>query len=415
MSLWIEASAGTGKTYYINQIVQKYIHSRIVILTHTNAAVEELKNRINNVYISTIHSFCYKIIEKIYHYNISESEKKYNLTYSDLINIVQYIPLHDLEIDILILDEAQDTSANQWNIIKKIYKETNAEIFILGDQKQLIYEFNGSSLEIYNEMKEFFSFEKEYLYKSYRHSQAIIDYINQDYPGHITDIENGYVKETNYSVQNIIKKLINIDKSNSVILIDSRDKNYRYLINKLNCRNYISEAQACIKYHLFPYRDEYFPFAAYNFNFNKSEIDIIMKLTYRIAICVKKKKFKLYDGSILDYKLQSKLQDMFNIILNKQINILDYIHSDIKEIYYEYIISHVPDMFIFSQYIMKYYDNFFEYDIKTIHQSKGLEYEKVYFPFYTRNHIFFNASLYQRMKYVAITRAKKYLWINSID
>ena len=78
----IEASAGTGKTYNIIEIVGKLISNniplnKILIVTYTEKATSELRNRINNKLISlnsnesinnaeiyTIHSFCKTIMEE---------------------------------------------------------------------------------------------------------------------------------------------------------------------------------------------------------------------------------------------------------------------------------------------------------------------------------------------------------------
>ena len=78
----IEASAGTGKTYNIVEIVAKLIENKInlnkiLIVTYTDKATSELRNRIkdklidinskesiNNAEIYTIHSFCKTIIDE---------------------------------------------------------------------------------------------------------------------------------------------------------------------------------------------------------------------------------------------------------------------------------------------------------------------------------------------------------------
>ena len=77
-NLAIIASAGTGKTYNICGIVDKLVNDgidlkEILIVTYTEKAAEELKNRIreklptadiDNATIGTIHSFCQKTIEE---------------------------------------------------------------------------------------------------------------------------------------------------------------------------------------------------------------------------------------------------------------------------------------------------------------------------------------------------------------
>lgn len=77
-SMYIEASAGTGKTYTITGIIQKLIDAdvdlkKILVVTYTEKAAGELRNRIriacpdkdvDNAPIFTIHSFCQKTLSE---------------------------------------------------------------------------------------------------------------------------------------------------------------------------------------------------------------------------------------------------------------------------------------------------------------------------------------------------------------
>ncbi|MDD5930217.1 MAG: UvrD-helicase domain-containing protein [Spirochaetales bacterium] len=84
-SMFIEASAGTGKTFTIQKIVRKLVENgtpleKILIVTYTEKAVGELKDRIrselsdlknikldvDNSPIFTIHSFCQKTLGEFY-------------------------------------------------------------------------------------------------------------------------------------------------------------------------------------------------------------------------------------------------------------------------------------------------------------------------------------------------------------
>lgn len=79
-SMYIEASAGTGKTYTITGIIQKLIDAeidleKILVVTYTDKAAGELRNRIriacpnkdvDNASIFTIHSFCQKTLSEFY-------------------------------------------------------------------------------------------------------------------------------------------------------------------------------------------------------------------------------------------------------------------------------------------------------------------------------------------------------------
>ena len=80
-SMYIEASAGTGKTYTITGIIQKLVDAKvelekILVVTYTEKAAGELRDRIrkacpdkdvDNAPIFTIHSFCQKTLSDHIH------------------------------------------------------------------------------------------------------------------------------------------------------------------------------------------------------------------------------------------------------------------------------------------------------------------------------------------------------------
>jgi ATP-dependent helicase/nuclease subunit A len=67
----------------------------------------------------------------------------------------------DQGIDHILLDEAQDTSPNQWNVVRRLAEEFFAglgarnearrTVFAVGDEKQSIYSFQGASPESFSE------------------------------------------------------------------------------------------------------------------------------------------------------------------------------------------------------------------------------------------------------------------------
>ena len=77
-SMFIQASAGTGKTYTITGIIKKLVKSnfdleKILVVTYTEKAAGELRDRIraacpdkdvDNAPIFTIHSFCQKTLSE---------------------------------------------------------------------------------------------------------------------------------------------------------------------------------------------------------------------------------------------------------------------------------------------------------------------------------------------------------------
>ena len=71
----------------------------------------------------------------------------------------------DLGIDHLLIDEAQDTSPEQWDVVAKLTAEFTAgagargvtrSIFAVGDEKQSIFSFQGAAPQKFSEMRDFF-------------------------------------------------------------------------------------------------------------------------------------------------------------------------------------------------------------------------------------------------------------------
>ena len=103
----------------------------------------------------------------------------------------------DAGIDHILVDEAQDTSPQQWNILQALTtdflsgagaRSANRTFFAVGDDKQSIYSFQGAAPHQFNEMKGRFkkrhddagiAFEEVGLKVSFRSSAAVLDQIDK--------------------------------------------------------------------------------------------------------------------------------------------------------------------------------------------------------------------------------------------
>lgn len=139
----ISASAGTGKTYTIVEIVKKLLinnikEDEILIVTYTEKAAGEIKERIKNSipsfdieqsHIGTIHSFCKDVISEYYlsmglPSNLAlVDESKIQNVYDKLIR--DY--LYDNKIEINRIGNKQDKSDLK-AIVKRLYLDSNGEI-----------------------------------------------------------------------------------------------------------------------------------------------------------------------------------------------------------------------------------------------------------------------------------------------
>lgn len=96
--------------------------------------------------------------------------KNIYLEYEDYLESTKQIDFHDMinkssnivkkegiyPYKYIIIDEYQDTSLNKCLLIKNIQDKTNASLIAVGDDWQSIYQFTGSNLEIFTNIKKYF-------------------------------------------------------------------------------------------------------------------------------------------------------------------------------------------------------------------------------------------------------------------
>lgn len=83
----------------------------------------------------------------------------------------------------LLLDEFQDTSRPQWQVIRPLAESTGktpGHFFCVGDRKQAIYAWRGGLAELFDVLKDAVpNLEEDSLTKSYRSAPAIMNAVNQ--------------------------------------------------------------------------------------------------------------------------------------------------------------------------------------------------------------------------------------------
>lgn len=121
----------------------------------------------------------------------SQKEKKNGLSFDDLLQKVEANLDQKLadkisaQYPIALVDEFQDTDPIQYSIFKKIYKEQDAALFMIGDPKQAIYSFRGADLFTYFEATNDVSEEQRYsLNNNYRSNKTLINAVNNVFSRH---------------------------------------------------------------------------------------------------------------------------------------------------------------------------------------------------------------------------------------
>ncbi len=101
----------------------------------------------------------------------------------------------DQGIDHILVDEAQDTNPEQWEIIRVLtddFTDTSDEdpartLFVVGDEKQSIYSFQRASPEKFDEMRQYFTdkfkqnkknFKEIDFITSFRSTKAVLDFVD---------------------------------------------------------------------------------------------------------------------------------------------------------------------------------------------------------------------------------------------
>ncbi len=161
----------------------------------------------------------------------------------------------DQNIDHLLIDEAQDTSPEQWEIIKLITSDffndntIQKTIFVVGDEKQSIYSFQGADVSLfkkmYNEFKERSlkcgqRFHTVSLNKSFRSDGNILKFVDNvfssDFPG-IKHIPNDNTNDGVVEIFDLFED--EQDLVNSIVNII-----YEAIKNKIPLKKYSRTAEA---------------------------------------------------------------------------------------------------------------------------------------------------------------------------
>jgi ATP-dependent helicase/nuclease subunit A len=148
------------KTRESNEDLSLFLLNAQSIIYEINAELENLQGISHSVNIFNIAQellqdySAYKALHNYVDYNdliFYGSKLLNNSLYKDWV-----LYKLDSQIEHLLIDEAQDTSREQWQIINAIIgdfftgnsaKEINRTIFVVGDEKQSIYSFQGANLD----------------------------------------------------------------------------------------------------------------------------------------------------------------------------------------------------------------------------------------------------------------------------
>lgn len=173
------------------------------LITQEADALEQLQQRRARLHTARLSHALLVLGASVYSLYKQEKQHRARMDYDDLISHVRTLLERedigrwvmyrlDARISHILLDEAQDTSHAQWEIIRMLCEDffsgdgarsEGRTIFVVGDAKQSIYSFQGADPDMFFSMREFFGraardasqrFEEVPLDTSFRSTSAVL-------------------------------------------------------------------------------------------------------------------------------------------------------------------------------------------------------------------------------------------------
>lgn len=242
--VYVNAGAGSGKTTLLVAKMVDYILTsttpqKIVAMSYTNTAARQIGERFfhqmdqfgiladNEFFNGTIHSFCFRMMKtfeesqgRVFEYTILDDEELHELKEElrtelhDTVPLEHYkarlkvISVEDIlslylkmldenplfrewmrsQVTFMAIDEAQDLSAANYEILDRLLDVIpSLKLFLVGDPRQNIFEFNGGSYKHLDSFLSKHAHQTKNLTITYRFGQKIADYVNTF---HFTDCDN---------------------------------------------------------------------------------------------------------------------------------------------------------------------------------------------------------------------------------
>jgi superfamily I DNA/RNA helicase len=175
----VVASAAAGKTAVLVERVRHLLTEgvnpkEIVLITFTNAAAEELGERLGKpagLFIGTIHSYANYLLRSG---GEDTTDILDNEEFDKLFPLIKQNPQCIRHVEHLLLDESQDSNKLHFEFLLDMVKPAN--YMLVGDHKQSIYRWNGAFPDYIiglTKRPDVMSYD---LYKNYRNGEKILDF-----------------------------------------------------------------------------------------------------------------------------------------------------------------------------------------------------------------------------------------------
>lgn len=175
------AAAAAGKTAVLTERVRRLLRSGeepsdIACITFTNLAAQEMRERLgadykDGIYIGTIHGLANKFL--ITH-GIDTGRLIENQDFDKFFTLIKKNPHCVRHIRHILLDEAQDTSEDEFNFIFNMIEPVT--FFVVGDLRQSIYSFKGAEPQLLEGLCNDYETTTYSLNENYRNGENILTF-----------------------------------------------------------------------------------------------------------------------------------------------------------------------------------------------------------------------------------------------
>ena len=210
------ATAASGKTRCLSErvkwlLAQGVPEEEIVAITFTNAAAEEIADRVGNpsgLFIGTIHSLANYYLRSG---GIDTSRVLNDERFDDLFKLIKKHPECIRPVTHLIVDESQDSTPEQFEFLLDMISPKN--YMLLGDHRQALYRFAGATPEYILNLMESPEVTTYELTENYRNAPEILQYakngirtLGKDYEDYSIPMSkfHGRVIDVPYSGEGIV-------------------------------------------------------------------------------------------------------------------------------------------------------------------------------------------------------------------
>ena len=211
----VVATAASGKTRCLSERVKWLLNQgvpadEIVTITFTNAAAEEISERVGNppgLFIGTIHSLANYYLRLG---GVDTSKVLNDERFDDLFRLIKKHPECIKPVTHLIVDESQDSTPEQFEFLLDMIAPKN--YMLLGDHRQAIYRFANATPEYILSLMESPEVTTYELNENYRNAPEILRFakngirtLGKDYEDHSVPMRDkgGRVVDVPYSGEGI--------------------------------------------------------------------------------------------------------------------------------------------------------------------------------------------------------------------